>query len=128
MLQARIVPVVIPLTSDFAGNIYNTNADTVSVQVAKACGAKGLALVTKVGGVFKDIEDPSSRFSSLSVEEAKAEIGSGVIQGGMIPKLEEGFKLLEGDLESFHIVGTQTKETIVEELKKPGKNGTAIVR
>lgn len=128
LLEGDFIPVVSPLTCDQNGTILNTNADTVAVQIAKACKASKLVLITKVGGVYQDINDNDSRFSSLTKDQAKKLIENGIIQGGMIPKLEEGFKLLSDQLESFHIVGTDTPETLANELSRPGSMGTAIIR
>jgi acetylglutamate kinase len=128
LLAEGYSPVVSPLCSDNSGQILNINADTVAVQIARAVKAKALVLVTKVGGVFGDLEDPSSRLASLTVSEAKSLITVGTIAGGMIPKLEESFVLLEEGLEAFHIVGTDNSESIRRELLAPGSVGTAVVK
>ena len=128
LLTGGFIPVVSPLSSDDFGMLLNINADTIAVHIARAVEAKKLVLITKVGGVFKDIKDPSSKYSVLKIEEAKKLIEGKVIQGGMIPKLEEGFALLEKELDQFHIVGTDRKDEVIEELRKPGSRGTAIIR
>jgi acetylglutamate kinase len=46
----------------------------------------------------------------------------------MIPKLEEGFKLLEGSLDSFHIVNTETPDRLIKEIENAGTEGTAILK
>jgi acetylglutamate kinase len=121
------IPVVSPLCADKEGQILNINADTIAVHTAKALKAKKFVLVTEVGGVFKNLEDRSSRFHTLTREEGQKLISEKVIQGGMIPKLEESFALLEEQLESFHIVGCDQPDGIVNEIKIPGSIGTAIV-
>ncbi len=128
LIEKNYVPVVSPLSSDGKNSVLNINADTIAVWIAKATEAKQLVMVTKVGGVFKNIEDMSSKFNLLKVSECKKLIDDKVIQGGMIPKLEEGFELLEKNLNQFHIVGTNSKDEILCEIKKPGSRGTAICR
>ncbi|MBT3983885.1 MAG: acetylglutamate kinase [Bacteriovoracaceae bacterium] len=128
LLEHRYIPVVSPLCSDSDGVMLNINADTISVQVARAVNAKKLVLVTGIGGVFGDLDDKSSKITTLSVSSAKEKILDGTIQGGMIPKLEEGFKLLGGDLDSFHIVGVDSPESILREIKEPGSVGTAVLK
>ena len=61
-----VVPVVGTLGVDDGGRIFNINADTTAVKVAKELRADVLLLVTAVGGVFRDIKDKSSRFGTLS--------------------------------------------------------------
>jgi acetylglutamate kinase len=128
LLNSDHLPVVSPLSFDGEGMFLNINADTIAVSIARSVGAKKLVLVTKVGGVFKDIEDPSSKFKLLTVTKAKKLIEENIIQGGMIPKLEEGFKLIKEQLDEFHIVGTSKNDEILSELKDPGSRGTAITR
>lgn len=128
LIEKKYLPVVSPLASDDQGQVLNINADTVAVQIAKAMKADRFIFITAVGGVFANIEDKSSRFSKLSITEAKEQIAKGVIQGGMIPKLEEAFDLLSGQLSSFHIVGLSTDKDVVNEIKNPGSTGTVIVK
>lgn len=128
LLDAGLIPVVSPLCSDDEGNILNINADTVATQIAIFIKASQLVLITKVGGVFKDLNDLRTRFQSLSPQEVTDLISKNFIQGGMIPKLEEGMKLLESHMESFHICGVESENTLLNEIQKPGSQGTAIVK
>jgi acetylglutamate kinase len=126
LLSKSFLPVVSPLTSDDKGVCLNINADTVAVQIARGLKAKHLVLVTKVGGVFEDIDKPESRIKNMTIAESKAKIESGIIQGGMIPKLEESYVLLEEGMDGFHIVGVDSPGTIANEIRKPGSQGTAV--
>ncbi len=128
LLADHYIPVLSPLCCDDQGTILNINADTVAVQIAKALKAQKLVLITQIGGVFEDINNPQSKYKTLSLSSAQEKIKSGIIKGGMIPKLEEGFKLLKEDLDSFHIVGVETADTILSEINRPGSRGTAIIR
>ncbi len=126
LLKLKYIPVVSPLCCDISGKMLNINADTVSTQIAKYTKAKALILVTAIGGVYRDINSANSRFRSLTIEQAKNLILDGTIQGGMIPKLEEGFKLLDNRLSYFHIVGVDTPDSIFAEIQTPGFSGSAI--
>ncbi|MBF0312425.1 MAG: acetylglutamate kinase [Oligoflexia bacterium] len=128
LLSGRFIPVVGPLSADDQGQVLNINADTVAVKIAKKLQAQKFVAVTQVGGVFQNLEDKNSRFAMLTLQEAKQKIADGVIKGGMIPKLEEGFELLQDQLDSFHIVGLDSADGLLSELTKPGSIGTAIVR
>lgn len=128
LLESNFIPVLNPLSSNSNGMLLNINADTIATWVANKVKAKKVVLVTAVGGVFKSIEDPDSRYSTINMEDAKGLIKEGIIQGGMIPKIEEGFKLLEAGMESFHIANTATSETLLQEIQNPGSVGTAIIK
>ncbi len=128
LLEKRFIPVLNPLSSNGDGMMLNINADTIATWVARKINAKKVVLVTAIGGVFKDIKDLNSRFHKINMEEAKSLIAEGIIQGGMIPKIEEGFKLLEAGMESFHIANTANPDTLLNEIEYPGSEGTAIVQ
>lgn len=127
LLKGNFIPVISPLTADQNGQILNINADTVAVKIAKSLQAKHFVAVTQVGGVYINLEDKNSKLSKLTINEAKQKISEGVIHGGMIPKIEEGLELLQAQLDSFHIVGLETADGLLEEISNPGSVGTAIV-
>jgi acetylglutamate kinase len=128
LVEKNYLPVVSPLACDDQGQVLNINADTVAVQIAKAMQADRFIFITAVGGVFATLEDKNSRFKKLTIGESREQIANGVIQGGMIPKLEEAFELLNGKLTIFHIVGLGTDQDVVNEIKNPGSVGTAIIK
>lgn len=93
---AGCVPVVATLGLEPAtGRVLNINGDTAAAAVARALPASLVLLVTAVGGVMKDLKDPSSRLSTLTKTQARAAIDDGTISGGMIPKVEEALALLD---------------------------------
>ncbi len=126
LLTANIIPVISPLCASNQGHCLNINADTIATFIAANTDAKDLVLITKVGAVFEDINNPQSKIDQLSVAQAQEKIAQGVIQGGMIPKLEESFPLLKKQLKKIHIVGTANTTTLLNEIKEPGSEGTVI--
>lgn len=105
--------------------ILNVNADSVACAVARALRVDHLFLVTSVAGVFRSLEDPTSRLSRLTVAEANAAIRDGVIGGGMIPKVEDALPLLrDGVVKAVHILGPRG---LLEEAQEPGRLGTVLV-
>jgi len=66
-----------------------------------------LLLITQIGGIFKDIQDADSLISDITPSEAKVLIKEGVIQDGMIPKVEEAIKLLEIGIKSIAIAAAR---------------------
>ena len=126
LTAAGYIPVVSPLCADNEGNILNINADTIAVKTAQAIKATRFVLITKVGGVFEDLDDLTSRLPLLTQQSAYEMIENGKIQGGMIPKLEESFTLLQKQLKVFHITGVNSKDSLNEEIHNPGSQGTAV--
>lgn len=125
-LEARgYLPVVACLAAGGAGETLNINADVVASQLAAAARAAALVACTAVGGVRRDKDDPATRIPRLTVAEAQAAIRDGVVQGGMIPKLEEAFAPLEAGVGAVHIVAPGE---IAAALAAPGSVGTLLVR
>jgi acetylglutamate kinase len=118
------LPVIACLGADTTGQVLNINADVVASQLAAAVGAGALVACTAVGGVRRDKDDPATRIPRLTVEEAKAAIADGTVQGGMIPKLEEAFAPLAAGVGAIHIVAPSE---IATSLADPGSVGTLLV-
>jgi acetylglutamate kinase len=104
--------------------VLNLNADLVASQLAAALNASSLIAVTAVGGVRRDKDDPTSRIDRLTVSEARAAIASGVVQGGMIPKLEEAFAPLAAGVDRVQIVAPHE---LAAAVRDPGSAGTLLL-
>lgn len=118
------LPVLACLGAGAGGEVLNINADVVASQLAAALGAAALVACTAVGGVRRDKDDPSTRLPRLTVAEARAAIAGGVVQGGMIPKLEEAFAPLAAGVGAVHVVAPGE---IAASLAAPGSVGTLLV-
>ena len=97
LLEKNIAVVFAPITHDQQGQLLNTNADTIAGETAKALA--GLFDVTLVfcfekKGVLRSEDDDDSVIPQITPEEFKQYVADGVIQGGMIPKLENSFEAL----------------------------------
>ncbi len=128
LAKAGVVPVIGCLAGDVHGNVYNVNADTVATRLAGRLGAARLFLVSNVPGVLRDKNDPSTRIPRLTPEEGRAQIAAGVIQGGMIPKVEESLTMLDEGIGAIHIVGLTPDSAILDEAREPGSRGTVFVK
>jgi acetylglutamate kinase len=126
--DAGVVPVLSSLAADAQGRVLNINADTVAARVAGDLRAAKLLMVSNVPGVLRNKDDPSTRIPRLTAAEARAQLDAGVIQGGMIPKVEESLAMLEGGVEAVHIVGLQPEDAVLREAEVPGSCGTALVK
>jgi len=98
LIQKGVVPVLAPLTHDNAGNLLNTNADTIAGEAAKALAnyfEVTLMYCFEKKGVLLNESDDESVISKLTPELFKKYVLDGIIQGGMIPKLENSFEALQ---------------------------------
>jgi acetylglutamate kinase len=122
--RSDIIPVIAPIGVGEAGETFNINADTAAGAVAAAVKATRLLLLTDVTGVL----DKQKRLvQELSLDEARALIADGTIQGGMIPKIETCLEAVEGGVEAAVIIDGRVPHAILLELFAEGA-GTLIRR
>jgi acetylglutamate kinase len=121
---AGLLPVISCLGAGAGDEVLNINADVVASALAAQLGAEALVAVAGVGGVRRDRDDPRTRIPRLTVAEARAAIAAGVVQGGMIPKLEEAFSPLGAGVAAVHVVGPGE---VAASLDAPGSVGTLLV-
>ena len=98
LIAKGVVPVMAPLTHDGEGHMLNTNADTIAGETAKALSALfdvTLVYCFEKKGVLRDESDDDSVIPTINQVEFHQLVADGVIQGGMIPKLENSFEALE---------------------------------
>ena len=126
LLAADQIPVIASLGINHNGEIYNINADTTVVQIARKMSAQLLIFVTSIGGIFKDISDPSSRFANLNTVTAQQHINNGIIVGGMIPKVEEALSLLESGVDTIAIADVRNAEVFNSIIDGKNSYGTLI--
>ena len=97
LIAGGIVPVMAPLTHDGEGHILNTNADTIAGETAKGLASRfdvTLVFCFEKKGVLRDADDDESVIPALTPREFCQYVADGIIQGGMIPKLENAFEAL----------------------------------
>jgi acetylglutamate kinase len=91
VLVSGQVPVVAPLARDADGIVCNVNADDAAAGIAAGLGARQLVLLTDVDGV-RDAD--GHKLDTLTVAEADHLIDTGVIAGGMVPKIRAALSAL----------------------------------
>jgi acetylglutamate kinase len=125
LLEERaFVPVIAPVGVGSRGETYNINADLVAGEVAAALGAEKLIHLTDVQG----IKDTNGRLiSTLSRKEAERLVQTGVIDGGMLPKVESALRALEAGTAKAHILDGRVAHAILLELFTREGVGTEIV-
>jgi acetylglutamate kinase len=128
VLEKGYIPVISPIAVDAKGNALNINADTVAGDIAAALNAKKLILMTDVSGLLRDINDPTSRISRVTLEDIEPLIAEGVIQGGMIPKLKGAAVAVINGVESAHIINGSVSHSMLLELFTDQGVGTMVFR
>ena len=106
---------------------YNINADDAACAIAKALKAEKLAFLTDVEGVYKDFNDKSSLISELHLNDAKELIDSGVMGGGMLPKLNNCIEAIESGVSRVHIMDGRMPHCLLLEIFTNKGVGTAIL-
>lgn len=122
------VPVIPSMCEGEAGEHLNVNADTVAMAVAQALGAEKLVFLSDVNGVRLDQDDPQSIIHSLSAEESRQLIQRGVINSGMIPKVEACLETLDRGVGKVHIIDGRLRHSLLLEIFTTEGVGTEIVR
>ncbi len=127
LIKEGYIPVIAPLGVGDDGEIYNINADTASGELAVSLKAEKLILLTDVEGVLKNREDKNSLISILKVDEAKKLIEEGIVEGGMIPKIECCINALKGGVASAHIIDGRVPHSLLLEIFTDEGIGTMII-
>jgi acetylglutamate kinase len=123
-LARGVVPVISSLGHDATGQVFNINADTAATMVSVALGAEKLTILTNVDGVM---QGDQALISHLSPEEAEALIASGVIAGGMIPKVRACTIAVMGGVGKAHLMNAGTMRALLLEIFTDSGVGTEIV-
>jgi acetylglutamate kinase len=118
------IPVIAPVGVGEAGETYNINADLVAGDVAAALFAEKLIHLTDVTGI--NGED-GKLVSTLTKRDAERLIKAGVIDGGMLPKVESSLRALTGGAQKAHIIDGRVPHAILLEVLTKEGIGTEIV-
>nr|WP_308627592.1 acetylglutamate kinase [uncultured Eisenbergiella sp.] len=126
LLEKDFLPIVAPVGLDDDFNTYNINADDAACAIARAVGADKLVFLTDIEGLYKDINDKSSFISRLSAAQAEELTGSGVIGGGMLPKLNNCTSAIRNGVNRVHILDGRVPHCLLLEIFTNEGVGTAI--
>ena len=121
--KTDMVPVIAPIGAGPGGETLNINADTVAGAIAAALDARRLLMLTDVVGV---IDGKGALIPELSVDEARALIDEGTIQGGMIPKIETCLEAVTGGVEGAVILDGRVPHALLLEMFTEHGAGTLI--
>lgn len=127
LLDAGLMPVISPLSSDDAGTLLNINADTVAAAIGAALGAEKLVLCTGAPGILSDITDPTSVVSYTDLAGLAKLRSEGRINDGMLPKAKAIENAINGGVQRVHVISYKAPDAILAEVFTNEGTGTLVV-
>lgn len=128
LLSKNIVPIISPLGIGRDGQVYNINADMAAAEIAAGLGAWKLVLVTDVHGIMYDQNDENTLISTLKISEISGLIKRGIIQEGMIPKVNACVSALKKGVKKTHIINGSIPRSLLLEIFTDEGIGTQIIK
>ena len=124
LMEQRFVPVVASIAVDEHGQAYNVNADVVAAELAVSLGAGKLVYLNDVPGLIGPSGDLLSELSTAQCLDLLAR--DGVVEGGMIPKIESAVRAVKAGVGRVHLVDGRVEHSLILELFTPEGVGTMI--
>ena len=123
MRASDFIPVIAPVGTDENGVSYNINADSVAGSIAGALGAEKLILLTNVAGVQ---DDEGNVLTGLNLKQVEELAATGILKGGMLPKVECALDALRSGVHSAHIIDGRVEHALLLEIFTDEGVGTLI--
>jgi acetylglutamate kinase len=127
LCAAHIVPVIPSLAVDDDGEWLNVNADTAAAAVAANLRAEKLVFLTDMPGILLDRRDEATLLPSLDAAGCRDLIARGVIEAGMIPKVEACLDSLQAGVRKTHMIDGRLRHSLLLEIYTDRGVGTEIV-
>jgi acetylglutamate kinase len=124
----RFVPVISPVALGREGILYNVNADLVASRVAIALRARRLVYLSDVPGLLEDPSDPKTLISTVKEKEIEDLKKSGIINTGMLPKVQSAVQALRDGVHRVHFIDGRVPHSLLLEIYTDKGIGTEIVR
>ncbi len=121
------IPVLPSIALDADGGKLNVNADTAAAAVARLIQAEKLVFLSDVPGIYLDRKNPETLQSHLNSARCRELIAQGVIDAGMVPKVEAALEALEAGVKKVHIVDARIPHSVLLEVYSNAGVGTEIV-
>ncbi len=125
--RGGVVPVIPSLAQTKDGRWLNVNADTAAAAVAAHLRAEKLVFLSDTPGVLLDRRDPSTLQTGLNAARCRQLIADGVIETGMIPKVEACLDSLRAGVRKTHMIDGRLKHSLLLEIYTHRGVGTEIV-
>lgn len=126
-IQHGITPVISPVALGEDGKVYNCNADVAAAQAAIALKAKRLVFMSDVPGLMRDPKDPATLIAHLQTSEVPALKAAGVVDKGMIPKVDSAVAAIKAGVEKVSFVDGRVAHSVLLEIFTDEGIGTEVV-
>jgi len=127
-LYGQVTPIISPIGVGDDGHAYNINADKAAAKLAMAIGARRLVFMSDVPGLMRDPKNPETLISSLKLTEAVELKRQGVVDKGMIPKVDSAVEAVQSGVRRVHFVDGRIAHSILLEIFTDKGIGTEIVK
>jgi acetylglutamate kinase len=126
-IEQGITPVISPTARGEDGKIYNCNADVAAAQAAIALKARRLVFMSDVPGLLQNPNKPDSVISRLKLSEVDKLKQAGVIDKGMIPKVDSAVAAIKAGMEKVSFVDGRVPHAVLMEIFTDEGVGTEVV-
>jgi acetylglutamate kinase len=126
-IERETVPVISPVARSEDGAVLNVNADLAAGAMAGALKASTMIYVSDVLGVMRDVKNPSSLIPRLDRESSLGLMEEGIIEAGMIPKLQSALSALEHGVSKVHLIDGRIPHALLAEVFTAEGIGTEII-
>jgi acetylglutamate kinase len=126
-IEQGITPVISPTARGEDGKVYNCNADVAAAQIAIALNAKRLVFMSDVPGLLSDPQNPDSVISNLKTEAVAELKKAGIIDKGMIPKVDSAVAAIKSGVEKVSFVDGRVPHAVMLEIFTDEGVGTEVV-
>lgn len=120
------VPIIATVAGGVNGEVYNINADIAAARIAAELGAQKLILMTDIRGLLADKDDEDTLIPVVNVSEVPRLQRSGIISGGMIPKIDCCVEAVRRGVHRAHILDGRIPHSILIELFSDEGIGTML--
>lgn len=127
LVASGYVPVISSVAADEKGQAYNINADTVAGEIAAALNAEKLILLTDTPGILQDFHDPDTLYNRLNIQQARDLVETGIVGGGMIPKVQCCVRSLAQGVRAAHIIDGRVPHALLLEIFTDAGVGSMLV-
>ena len=127
-LHTQVTPVISPIGLGDDGHAYNINADVAAAKLAMAVGARRLVFMSDVPGLMRDPSNAETLISSLKAGEAMELKRQGIVDKGMIPKVDSAVEAVQTGVRRVHFVDGRMPHSILLEIFTDKGIGTEIVK
>ena len=128
VLEEDYIPVIATVGVDENGQVYNINADTAAAEIASALKAENIITLSDIPGLLRDVNDTSTLIPEIHVDEVEQLIESGIISGGMIPKMLSCEKAIRSGVKKAVMIDGRIPHSILIEMFSKEGIGTLMVK